>query len=119
MATIAVTWEGALRSFLLHLSAINRAEKTIRFYKVQLGQLIPWANLEGISLTEFRKSHLDLYLAWRRENGTSRMTMRHDAACAKKFTAWCKKYDYLERDPLIRIRGHEAADAPLSTGIEN
>ena len=50
MGTFPTTWEGAHRSFLLHLKATNRADKTVRYYKVQLLQLIKWANAEGIVL---------------------------------------------------------------------
>ncbi len=27
------------------------------------------------------------------------MTLRHDCVCAKVFTKWCAKNDYLSRDP--------------------
>src|SRR5579871_4768904 len=108
MGTLTATWEGAHRSFLLHLKA-NRAEKTVRYYKVQLSQLVLWANREGVDLERFRKTHLDAYLAYRLDRGTSRMTMRHDATCAKAFTKWCRRNDYLERDPLA---DYEVRKAP-------
>jgi len=58
MATTPTTWEGALRSFLLHLKA-TRAEKTVSYYKAQVLQLIKWANDQGIFLEDFSKRVLD------------------------------------------------------------
>lgn len=99
MGTPVPTWEGALRSFLLHKKA-TRAEKTVRFYRIQLTQLIHWANDNGIRLENFGKRILDEYLGYRLDGGTSRTTMGHDSLCAMVFTEWCAKNDYLERDPL-------------------
>src|SRR5947209_7856386 len=107
MGTPPTTWEGALRSFLLHLKAV-RAEKTVRYYKVQLSQLVPWANSQNISLDDFGKRILDEYLSYRLDGGTSRMTLRHDALCAKVFTRWCARNDYLKRDPLAEYEVRKA-----------
>ena len=61
------TWYEAFKDFLTSLEAHNRAEKTVRFYNVQLGQLVRWAATEEISLEQFGKRHLDRYLAERRQ----------------------------------------------------
>lgn len=66
MGTPPVTWEGAHRSFLLHLKATNKAPKTVRYYQVQILQLIKWTKTENISLEEFGKRFLDEYLGYRR-----------------------------------------------------
>jgi len=47
-----ITWDVALREFLLHLKA-TRADKTRRYYDVQLRGLITWANANDISFLQF------------------------------------------------------------------
>lgn len=103
MGTPPVTWEGALRSFLLHKKA-TRAEKTVRFYRIQLTQLVHWANANRITLEGFGKRLLDEYLSFRLDRGLSRTTTGHDALCAMVFTEWCAKNDYLNRDPLYEYK---------------
>ena len=111
MQTPIITWEGALRSFLLHKKA-NRAESTVRFYRVQLTQLVKWANVNQVRLEDFGKRSLDAYLSDRLDNGTSRTTLRHDSLCATVFTQWCSKNDYLKRDPLAEYEVRKAPAPP-------
>lgn len=49
-----ITWKDASREFLLHVQA-TRAPKTLRFYDVQLRQLVAWAENEQVSFTQFGK----------------------------------------------------------------
>ncbi len=107
MQTPIATWEGALRSFLLHKKA-NRAEATVRYYRVQLAQLVKWANERHVGLEDFGKRSLDAYLGDRLDNGASRTTLRHDSLCATVFTQWCSKNDYLLRDPLAEYEVRKA-----------
>jgi len=103
-----LSWGDALAEYVLHLSA-TRAEKTVRFDRVQVTQLIRWAESEGIALQDFGKRHMDRYTVHRREQGKARMTLRHDGVCAKKFLAWCHKNDLIEVD---RLAGYEVHNAP-------
>ncbi len=80
----SLTWEAALREFLLHLQA-TRAEKTRRFYDVQLRQLVRWTTQNDVSFTHFGKRHLDYYLVARAGQGLSPTTLHSDALCAKAF----------------------------------
>ena len=93
------TWYEAFKDFLTSLEAHNRAEKTVRFYNVQLGQLVRWAATEEIPLEQFGKRHLDRYLAERRQK-VGRTTLRHDAVCAVAFFKWCARNEFLDRSPL-------------------
>ena len=61
-----LSWSEPFHDFLISLEARNRADKTVRFYRVQLGQLIRWAERENIAFDEFGKRHLDRFLAERR-----------------------------------------------------
>lgn len=71
----------ALRSFLLYIKA-NRAESIARFYRVQVTQLVKWANQNQVALDDFGKRSLDAYLSDRLDYGTFRTTVRHDSLCA-------------------------------------
>src|SRR5579871_2659669 len=95
----SVSWEEALRGFLIHYQA-TRAAKTVRFYKTQLTGLIRWAEEHSIALESFGKRHLDEYLVYRQESGTSKTTLHHDALSAKVFMKWCQRYDVISRSLL-------------------
>lgn len=95
----SLTWNEALREFLLHLEA-TRAKKTFRFYDVQLRQLIGWSEANDVSFVGFGKRHLDRYLVERGRAGKSPTTLRHDAVCAKAFLRWCVRNDLIERSLL-------------------
>ena len=95
-ATPQVTWGEALREFLLHKEAAF-AKKTVRYYKVQLGGLVAWAEHNDVPFAGFGKRHLDRYLIERAKT-VSPTTLRHDAVSAKSFFRWRQKND------LPRIR---------------
>ena len=99
-------WGEALREFLLHQTA-TRADKTVRFYRVQLRQLVRWADANAVPFDKFGKRHLDRYLALRSET-VSRATLRHDAVAAKSFFRWCARNDLLDRSPLAEYEIHNA-----------
>jgi site-specific recombinase XerD len=105
--TPSVTWNEALREFLLHEQAIH-AKKTVRYYQVQLSGLAAWAGANEIPLDAFGKRHMDRYLAHRIDAGRARLTLRHDGVCAKKFLAWCAKNDFLDRSPLAEYEVHNS-----------
>ena len=106
--TGSLSWEEALREFLLHLKA-TRAPKTLRFYDVQLRQLVRWAGENQIPFQGFGKRHLDRYLAYRSDMGSSLTTMRHDAVCMKAFMKWCARNELIERSLLA---DYEIRQAP-------
>jgi site-specific recombinase XerD len=103
-----ITWDEALREFVLHQKA-SRAAKTARYYEVQLRGLIRWAAENDIPFDQFGKRHLDRFLAHRIGEGKKPLTLRHDALCAKVFFAWCAKNDLLERSNLAE---YEVRNAP-------
>jgi integrase/recombinase XerC len=92
-------WEGALRSFLIHLQAV-RAPKTARFYRTQVSGLASWATARGIGLHQFADRHLDEYLVERAELGRRETTRHHDELAAKVFCKWSRKNGFMKRDPL-------------------
>ena len=98
-ATPLFTWEEALHEFYLHLQA-TRAQKTKRYYEVQLGGLVRWATQENVPFVGFGKRHMDRYLVSRAETGKAPLTLHHDAVCAKAFFHWCQKNDIVERSLL-------------------
>jgi hypothetical protein len=102
-----VSWEEALREFHLHKQATS-APKTVRYYDAQLRQLILWANAEGIAFTAFGKRHMDRYTNYRIAQGKSRLTLRHDGVCAKKFFDRCSRNDLLDRSLLAEYEVHNA-----------
>lgn len=102
-----VSWDEAVRDFLLHKKATT-APKTVRYYEVQLKELVRWVSSEEIAFTQFGKRHMDRYIAFRIEGGKSRMTLRHDGVCAKKFFDWCSRNDLLDRSPLGEYLVHNA-----------
>jgi site-specific recombinase XerD len=103
----SLTWDDAIREFVLHLTA-TRAKKTVRYYEVQLLQLAKWATENDVPFTGFGKRHLDRYIVFRQQEGKSRMTLRHDGVCAKFFFAWCVKNDLIDRSPLAEYEVHNA-----------
>ena len=92
------TWEIAVDEFLIHLKA-TRAVKTYRFYFVQLGMLVRWANEQNVPFDQFGKRALDRYLVYRYEAGKARMTLHHDAVAAKAFFKWCARNDLIADSP--------------------
>jgi integrase/recombinase XerD len=109
--SFAFSFEEAVREFSLHLRA-SRAPKTVRFYKVQLGQLAQWADENEVSLTGFGKRHLDRYLGFRREQGKKPITVHHDAMCTKAFLKWCSRNDLVERNLLTDYEVRRAPRPP-------
>ena len=101
--TPGVTWDEAYRDFILHKKA-TRAPKTVRFYDVQLRQIIAWADKNGVPFDKFGKRQLDGYLAYRIENGLSRTSVRHAGVTAKAFYKWCAQNDLLMRSPLSDVQ---------------
>lgn len=93
------TWNDAVKEYLLHVQA-TRAPKTVRFYDIQLRQLLLWADENQIRFTEFGKRHLDRYLVFRQQQGKALTTVKHDAVAAKAFFRWCSRNDILDRSPL-------------------
>ncbi len=93
------TWDEALHEFYLHLQA-TRAQKTQRYYEVQLGGLVRWATQENVPFSGFGKRHMDRYLVGRATAGKAPLTLHHDAVCAKAFFHWCQKNDIVERSLL-------------------
>ena len=88
-----LTWDEAFREFRIHLQA-TRAQKTQRYYQVQLGGLILWANQESVSFSGFGKRHLDRYLVGRAEAGcapcpstTTQFAPKHFSAGVSEMTS--------------------------------
>ncbi len=98
-----LTWDEAVREYLLHVKA-TRADKTLRFYDVQLRQLVRWANESRIGFGEFGKRHLDRYLVARKDDGKSLTTLKSDAVAAKAFFRWCARNDIIDRSPLAEYQ---------------
>jgi site-specific recombinase XerD len=105
------TWNEALREFLLHKQA-TYAPKTVRYYRVQLGNLAAWAEANQIPFEGFGKRHLDRYLVERQYQGKSQLTIHHDAICAKAFMFWCQKNDLLDRSLLAEYMIRKAPTPP-------
>ncbi len=57
-------WKTAVEEFLLDMEA-TCAKNTHIFYSAQLRSLRAWAEGEGITFTDFRKTHLNRYLMFR------------------------------------------------------
>jgi site-specific recombinase XerD len=117
-ASHSATWEEALSDFLLHLRA-TRADNTVRFYRVQLGQIAEWANEADIPLQHFGKRHLDRYIAFRKDRGNAPTTIHHDAVCAKAFLAWCVRNDLLDRSLLADYQVRKAPRPPKHMPTED
>ena len=66
-----LTWGEAFREFQIHLRA-TRAQKTQRYYEVQLRGLLRWAAQEQVPFSGFGKRHMDRYLVGRSEAGCAR-----------------------------------------------
>lgn len=106
-ATPYFTWENALQEYLLHTKA-TRAKKTVRYYEVQLGQLVKWANENDVPFESFGKRHLDRYLIFRTESGLRPLTVHHDAICAKAFFKWCARNEILDRSLIAEYEVRRA-----------
>jgi integrase/recombinase XerD len=102
-----VSWEEAVREFLLHKRAAYAA-KTVRYYEVQLKELVRWAEAEGVAFEHFGKRHMDRYTAFRISQGKARLTLHHDGVCAKNLFDWCAKNDLLDRSKLSEYQVHNA-----------
>ncbi len=109
--SLHVTWSEALREFLLHVQA-TRAHKTLRYYDVQLRQLIDWSEENHVPFEEFGKRHLDRYLVHRSSQGKAQLTLHHDAVCAKAFFAWCQRNDLIDRSRLAEYQVRNAPRPP-------
>jgi integrase/recombinase XerD len=99
MAT--VTWQEALRGFLIHDNASDFSEKTCAFHRTQLTAFIAWASSQGLSLDGVGKRHIDEYLNFRRLAGRAPKTRYHDASCVRTFIKWCVRNDLLDRNFMV------------------
>src|SRR5438046_1093899 len=97
--TPEATWNFAIREFLLHKEA-HFARKTVVYYRTQLTGLAVWADENNVPFSSFGKRHLDRYLIERANQGKAKLTVHHDAVCAKAFFDWCAKNDVLDRSLL-------------------
>ena len=106
-----VTWEEAVRGFVLHKKA-TRAPRTARFYRDYTRGLADWANAQPVPLDRFTKRHLDEYLVFRQEAGKSPTTLQHDALAATVRFEWCHRNDLIDRDPLAEYKVRAAPRPP-------
>ncbi len=60
-SSLKLTWRKAVDEFLLDL-AVDKAPKTIKFYRTQLTPLTRWMGTHDIDLEEFAAKHLKQYL---------------------------------------------------------
>jgi site-specific recombinase XerD len=104
------TWNEAISEFLIWQEG-HRAEKTVRFYRVQLRQLTKWTDENRIGFKQFGKRDMDRYLA-ERSKTVGRSTLSHDGVAAKAFFKWCARYDLLERSPLAEYEVRRAPRPP-------
>jgi integrase len=88
---------------LLHKEAYYRP-RTVRYYAVQLGQLVDWSTKNDVPFEHFGKRHMDRYAVYRRESGVSETTLHHDGICAKNFQQWCVENDLLNRSLLAEYK---------------
>ena len=95
----SLSWQDAVADFLLQMRG-SREENTERFYRERLRLLVRWAQAKGIALADFRARDLREYFASRTDQKVSDLTRRHDAASARAFVKFCKREDYVQRDPL-------------------
>ena len=109
----SITWDEALKGFVLHKKAV-RALQTARWYETYTLRVVEWATGKSLNLASFTKRHLDEYLVFRAEQGRSATTLHHDALVATVFTEWCHKNDLLDRDPLADYKVRNAPET-LST----
>lgn len=107
----SITWSEALRSFLLHVKA-TRAEKTVRYYDVQLRQVARWSETTQVTLDKFGKRHMDEHLVYRIDQKKSQLTLHHDAVFTKAFLAWRARNDIVERSLLADYHVRNAPHMP-------
>ena len=97
-----VTWDEALRGFVLHKKAV-RAKATARWYSNYCSQFVDWVKTRDLPLDSFTKRHLNEYLVFRSEAGKSATTLHHDALTVCVFMEWCW-YSPVCRTVLITTR---------------
>lgn len=91
----------AMDDFLLSLEGV-RKPNTVIFYRSSLRQFVTWCEQSDLPISSINLNRCEAYLRARREMGSSRTTIYHDATCLRKFLDYCRRQGWLRANPLRR-----------------
>ena len=105
-----------LNIYLNDLELQNFSAKTIKTYRNNIGQLIKWLNNIGITDIEQIKSlHIKQFISYKKENGCSAVSINNLLKCYRVFFKWCLEYEYIEVNPISKIKNLKAPKSLIQT----
>ena len=124
-ANLGATWGSAVEEFLVKKDATTEAS-TSRYYQTQLTVLVRWCEEQGVTLHQFRESHLDKYIVWRKSSGgrsgkaVSPGTVYHDQIATCAFFKFASMRGLVGRNPLAgyKVEKPPKVSIPVPTQAE-
>lgn len=102
--TYTITWDAAIRQFLVGDLDPNCAKKTRMFYESRLNSLWHWVEEQKITLPTFNTADFKRYCIEREEMGISLTTRIHDTVVARRFFQYCRTEGLIPDNPLYRYK---------------
>lgn len=105
-----------LNIYLSDLELNNFSTKTIKTYRNNIGQLIKWLNNMDITdIEDITPLHIKQFIAFKRENNCSAVYINNLLKCYRPFFNWCVEYEYIEVNPMTKIKNLKAPKSIIQT----
>ena len=109
-----------LNVYLNDLEQQNFSIKTIKTYKNNIRILI--RHLNNIDITDIEQitpMHIKQFIAFKRENNCSAVYINNLLKCYKVFFNWCLEYEYIEVNPMQKIKKLKSPKPIIQTFTES
>lgn len=109
-----------LNIYLNDLEQQNFSTKTIKTYRNNIGQLIRYLNHIGITNIEaINPLHIKQFIAFKKENSCNPISINNLLKCYRPFFNWCVEYEYIETNPMNKIKNLKAPKPIIQTFTES
>lgn len=108
--------EQILNIYLNDLELQSFSAKTIKTYRNNLLQLIRYLNNIGITdIEQINPLHIKQFISFKRENNCSAVYINNLLKCYRPFFNWCVEYEYIEVNPMQKIKNLKAPKSIIQT----
>lgn len=112
--------EQILNIYLSDLELNNFSTKTIKTYRNNLLQLIRHLNSMDITnIEDIAPLHIKQFIAFKRENNCSAVYINNLLKCYRPFFNWCIDMEYIEVNPMTKIKNLKAPKPIIQTFTES
>lgn len=105
-----------LNIYLNDLELQSFSARTIKTYRNNIGQLIKYLNSMDITnIEDISPMHIKQFIAFKRENNCSAVYINNLLKCYRPFFNWCIEMEYIETNPLSKIKNLKAPKPIIQT----